>query len=103
MINWIAIKNDYINGGGSYRKLAEKYGVSFSAFKRRAQAENWQALRREQLSIIEAETAGKSVERTADILAEFCTRAARIRLKLLTMGEEWLNVHGTITDTEDFR
>ena len=29
-VDWLAIRNDYINGGGSYRKLAEKYGVPLS-------------------------------------------------------------------------
>ena len=31
--DWVKIKNDYINGGGSYRSLAKKYGVSFGAVR----------------------------------------------------------------------
>ena len=47
-VDWLAIRNDYINGGGSYRKLAEKYGVSFSAVEKRARAEKWKKQREKQ-------------------------------------------------------
>lgn len=39
------IKAEYIRGGTSYRKLAEKYGVSFSSIRRRADKEKWTDLR----------------------------------------------------------
>ena len=39
------IKAEYIRGGVSYRKLADKYGVSFSAIRRRAEKEKWTDLR----------------------------------------------------------
>lgn len=44
-VDWLRIKNDYICGGGSYRALAEKYGVPASALAKRARAEGWRALR----------------------------------------------------------
>lgn len=47
-VDWLAIRNDYINGGGSYRKLAEKYGVSFGTLRARAEKEKWPALKEEQ-------------------------------------------------------
>jgi transposase-like protein len=40
-VDWLTIRNDYISGGGSYRKLAEKYGVSFSVLKDKAVSEKW--------------------------------------------------------------
>lgn len=43
--NWKKIKAEYIRGGTSYRKLAEKYGVSFSSIRRMAEKEKWTDLR----------------------------------------------------------
>ena len=40
-VDWLTIRNDYISGGGSYRKLAEKYGVPFSVLKDKAVSEKW--------------------------------------------------------------
>jgi transposase-like protein len=45
MPNWKKIKAEYIRGGTSYRKLADKYGVSFSSIRRRAEKEKWTDLR----------------------------------------------------------
>ncbi len=42
---WNAIKKEYIAGGTSYRKLAEKYGVSFSTLRKVAAKEQWTELR----------------------------------------------------------
>lgn len=39
--DWKKIKSEYIAGGTSYRRLAEKYGVSFSTLKRVAGKEKW--------------------------------------------------------------
>lgn len=45
MPDWVKIKAEYIAGGISYQKLSEKYGVSFSALRRKAKAEKWTDLR----------------------------------------------------------
>lgn len=44
-IDWKRIKAEYIAGGTSYRKLAEKYGVSFSTLRKVAAKEQWTELR----------------------------------------------------------
>lgn len=44
-MDWNKIKAEYIAGGTSYRKLAEKYGVSFSTLKDRAKREKWTDLK----------------------------------------------------------
>ena len=46
-MDWKRIKAEYIAGGTSYRKLAEKYGVSFTTLTRTAQRENWVGLRQQ--------------------------------------------------------
>lgn len=45
MPDWKKIKAEYIRGQTSYRKLAEKYGVSFSSIKRKGKEEKWTDLR----------------------------------------------------------
>lgn len=44
-MDWNKIKAEYISGGTSYRKLAEKYGVSFSKIKGIAMKEHWVTLK----------------------------------------------------------
>ena len=40
-VDWKKIKAEYLAGGTSYRKLADKYGVSFTTLTRTAKRENW--------------------------------------------------------------
>ena len=44
-MDWNKIKAEYIAGGTSYRKLAEKYGVKFSNLKNVAIKEGWTHLK----------------------------------------------------------
>lgn len=44
-MDWKQIKAEYIAGGTSYRKLAEKHGVSFSTLRKVAAKEQWTELR----------------------------------------------------------
>lgn len=44
-MDWKEIKAEYIAGGTSYRKLAKKYGVSFSTLRNIAIREKWTDLR----------------------------------------------------------
>lgn len=46
-MDWNRIKAEYVAGGTSYRKLAAKYGVSFTTLTRTAQKENWIGLRQQ--------------------------------------------------------
>lgn len=46
-MDWKKIKAEYIAGGTSYRKLAEKHGVSFNTLKTRAIEEQWFNLRQQ--------------------------------------------------------
>ena len=67
MPNWKKIKAEYIRGGTSYRKLADKHGVSFSSIRRRAEKEKWtdlrtQAEQKASIKIVE-DVASQEVER----------------------------------------
>lgn len=45
MAEWSKIKAEYIRGGISTRKLAEKHGVSYSTLKKKCITEEWTKLR----------------------------------------------------------
>jgi hypothetical protein len=47
VVDWKQLKAEYVAGGTSYRKLAEKYDVPRSNIERRAKAEKWSDLRRQ--------------------------------------------------------
>ncbi len=65
-IDWIKIKNEYINTNISYRKLSEKYNISRSALEKRARKEKWPECREKQYGKIEA----KVGQKTADIIVD---------------------------------
>ena len=49
MIDWAKIREEYVLGNTSYRKLAAKYDVSEHRIERMGRKENWTALRRDRL------------------------------------------------------
>lgn len=59
MNDWNAIKAEYIAGGISQRKLAEKYGVSPSKLMHKASSEKWEASRKKVRSKSEAKVEQK--------------------------------------------
>lgn len=65
-VNWNKIKNEYINGNTSYRKLAKKYGVSFNTLQDRAIKEKWTELKASQHDKITTKTRQKTAEKIAE-------------------------------------
>lgn len=63
-VDWLKIKNDYINGLGSYRKLAEQYGVPLRTIAKHAKDENWQEAKEVQRNNI----ATALQQETADVI-----------------------------------
>ncbi len=57
-MDWKKIKKEYIAGDISYRKLAEKHGVSFSTLEKTARREGWRELKRQ----ADEKSAAKAVE-----------------------------------------
>lgn len=70
-IDWINIKNEYISTNISYRKLAEKHGVSRSNLEKRAKAEKWADLRKQQHGKIEEETQNQTADKIAETNADY--------------------------------
>ena len=59
-MDWNAIQQEYIaDESTSYRKLAQKYGVSVDAIYKRAKKENWQEQRKQ----LKEKTITKSIEK----------------------------------------
>lgn len=103
-VDWLAIRNDYINGGGSYRKLAEKYGVSASGLMQKAAKEKWKEEREANVSKTEAKTKQKTQEKISDALSDEAAAKSRIRAKLIRMAENWIDSQkDDVGDTSDYR
>ena len=78
-MDWKRIKAEYIAGGTSYRKLAEKHGVSFNTLKRRAKEERWYELRDQK----DHRTTTKIVESLSDRDADKAVNIISVADKLL--------------------
>lgn len=103
-VDWLTIKTDYLNGGGSYRKLAEKYGVNKDTIALRAKKENWRKEKDIHSDRIQTKTIEKTEDKISDALSEEAAAKVRIRTRLIRMAENWINDHcEVIEDTGDFR
>lgn len=83
-IDWNAIRAEYIGGGISQRKIAEKYGVSFNTLKDKANRECWNEQREKARNKIIA----KSQQKVVDIASDNAAIAQRIKQKLLIKLEK---------------
>ncbi len=81
---WQKIKAEYIAGGTSYRKLAEKYKVSFTTLTRTAQREDWVGLRKQAEDIATTKIVNVVSENNAKIDDKYF----RLVDKLFTKAEE---------------
>lgn len=80
-MDWRKLRAEYIAGGTSYRKLAEKYNIPFGTLKRVALKEKWADLREQ--------CKQKSVTKIVEIESD--KQADRMK-RLLTVSDELLNV-----------
>lgn len=84
LIVWNRIKTEYIAGGTSYRKLAEKHNVSFSTLRKIAAKEHWSELRDKTGTIRDTELAETIGVKSAKIDEKYY----RLVDKLFTKAEE---------------
>lgn len=96
-MDWKQIKAEYIAGGTSYRKLAEKYGVSFTTLTRTAQRENWVGLRQQ----AENKAATKIVDVVSDKEARKANKIIDVADKLLDKISEMMDT--VVTDTQSIK
>ena len=110
--NWKKMKAEYIGGSVSYRKLAEKYGVSSSAVQRRMRSEKWTDLRRQtecktNAKIVEkesdrAERKQSRIETAADMLLESIIMKMQTGEYILTPGSV-KQLTGALKDLKDIK
>lgn len=97
-MDWTAIKTEYIAGGTSYRKLAEKYNVPLGTLRRVAKDGNWVGLRAQ----TEIETDTKIVNSVSDKNAKQAELVTTIANKLLTKLGEAIDLVDVI-DSQTFK
>ncbi len=91
-MDWKRIKAEYIAGGTSYRKLAEKYGVSFSTLRKVAAKEQWTELRNK----AGAKRDIKLIDAVSDKEADKAAKIIEVADKLLEKISEVIDkVHDT--------
>lgn len=84
VVDWNAIRKEYIQGGVSYRELAAKYGVPFRTLADRAKAEKWVELREQARN----KTVTKTVENVAKQNAKVDDRINRLANRLIDKLEK---------------
>ena len=96
MADWQAIKTEYITTDTSYRKLAQKYGVSHVQIGNVGKQENWVELRRQHLDKTLAKTVEKISQQEANRAAKIHSVADKLLLKIEAMvdSEEPLSEKG---------
>lgn len=88
-VDWLKIKTEYINGDISYRKIAEKHGISFSVLKDKAVKEKWADAREQHKNRIRTRTEQKTVEKTSEALSEEAAAKVRIKASMMRLAEGW--------------
>lgn len=106
-INWIKIKNEYLNTNISQRKLADKYKISFNTLKDRANREKWADLRKEQHNKIALKTQQiteeKIIQEEVDRITSILSTADALQEKIIqSMGQLdiYIDMYGKKHETD---
>lgn len=96
MVDWKKIKAEYIAGGTSYRKLAEKYGVSPTTLTKVAGREEWVEARHQ-----------ACIKQTSKIVDSVSTKEAKKATNIIDVADKLLDKITEIMDgvatTQDIR
>ena len=111
MADWQKIKTEYITTDTSYRKLAQKYGVSHVQIGNVGKQENWVELRRQHLDRTLTKTvntiSNKQVDRAAklvsvaDLLLDKVKSIVEDRPELLMNTKSIKNLSGVLKDIKE--
>jgi uncharacterized protein YjcR len=95
-VDWKKIKAEYIAGGTSYRKLAEKYGVSPTTLTKVAGREGWVEARHQ-----------ADIKKTLKIVDSVSTKEANKAVDIVCVADKLLakitDVLDGVTSTQDIR
>lgn len=103
MADWQAIKTEYITTDTSYRKLAQKYGVSTTQICNVGRDERWVELREQHLNKTVAKTLEKISDKQSDKLSRIDDLADKLLMKLeqaITELDRHIIVHKDKVETE---
>lgn len=89
-MDWKKIKAEYIAGGTSYRRLAEKYGVSFNTLKTHAVEEQWYKSRQQANK--------KATTKIIDVVSD---KQAKQANKIIDVADKLLNKIAEVIDMVD--
>ena len=98
MADWQAIKTEYITTDTSYRKLAQKYGVSTTQICNVGRDEKWVEQREQYLN----KTTAKTIEKISQQEANRAARIHRVADKLLNKIESMVDADDPL-DTKGLR
>ncbi len=90
MANWQKIKTEYITKGTSYRKLSEKYGLSYRSIADKGNSEGWVELRNQYL-----------IKTTSDIVEAVGAQDVNRATKLQTVADKVLQMVEAYIDASD--
>ena len=96
-VDWKKIKAEYIAGGTSYRKLAEKHGVSFNTLKTHAVEEQWHKLRQQKDKKATTKIVETLSDKDADRAVDIIDVADKLLLKLSDLMDNM------VIDTQSFK
>lgn len=113
MADWQAIKTEYITTDTSYRKLAQKYGVSYNAIGNKSRQENWQEMRDQHLTKTMTKTVNaignKQAERTAKLIGVSDLLLDRVKSliedtpEVLILPQNIKHISGVLKDLKDIQ
>ena len=90
-MDWESAKAEYIAGGTSYRKLAEKYGVTLAALRNVAKREEWVKLREQAQHKANTELVRSVGKKNAKKTVNKLKRVSDLTDKLLDKLEQAIN------------
>lgn len=96
--DWTKIKTEYItDSNSSYRRLAEKYEVSFNTLQCRAKKEGWAKLKRQAQDKITKKTIDKDINKKVDRATRLMDVTDKLLIKIEEAVEE-LSTEGIVLD-----
>lgn len=87
-VDWVGIKTEYITTETGYRKLAEKYGVSFRTLSQKAKDEEWVKERRKHRENIVKKAVRKVEDHESSKMARFATVSDKLLNRIERIIEE---------------
>lgn len=112
MVDWLAVKTEYVTTGTSYRELSQKYGVHYSNIAKRAKKEGWQQLRQQQTNETQTKMIQAVERRKVDSAAKLIGVSGLLLDKVRWMLEEdsvhltsqaMKNLSGVLKDIKDIQ